>query len=230
MVVLKYRRQLVQIRRQNGFSANDDHPAVGIVKTSETTVITSQDKRKSSARTVATDRPFSGYVRQKASFMHRSSPSDLARQRSSSTARRTGSMDPNKAAIKYCKCALLFFVALIVTWVPSTVNRIYTIFRPDRVVFGSSVAAATVLPLQGFWNTIIYMVTSAYAVRSLWREMMMACGVKYPEEELPPQLRHQGSISAVRELEDCCSMMSRTHYDADGSSSQNGLTMPGGRV
>lgn len=224
MVVMKYRRQLVQIRRQNGFGANDENHAGGIVKTSEITVSTSHDERRGS------DRPFSGYIRQKASFMHRSSPSDLARQRSSSTARRTGSMDPNKAAIKYCKCALLFFVALIVTWVPSTVNRIYTIFRPDRVVFGSSAAAATVLPLQGFWNTIIYMVTSAYAVRSLWQELMRACGVKYPEPEVEPQLRHQGSITVVRELEDCCSMLSRNRYDADRSSSQHGLVAAERRV
>ena len=78
-------------------------------------------------------------------------------------------MDANKAALKYCECALLFFVALLVTWVPSTVNRVYTLVHPDRVSFGMNYAACMVLPLQGFWNTVVYIATSRPACRALLR-------------------------------------------------------------
>ncbi|KAJ5089991.1 hypothetical protein N7532_008675 [Penicillium argentinense] len=72
------------------------------------------------------------------------------------------------AAWAYTKCAMLFFAALIITWVPSTINRVYTLVAEGEVSFALCYFEALVLPLQGFWNCIIYITTSLGACRSLW--------------------------------------------------------------
>jgi hypothetical protein len=84
----------------------------------------------------------------------------------------SGTTEANSAAVKYCKCAMLFFVALLVTWVPSTINRILTIVHPSKSLFGLNYAAGMVLPLQGFWNAIIYIATSSAACRALMRRVV----------------------------------------------------------
>jgi hypothetical protein len=71
----------------------------------------------------------------------------------------------------YYKCAMLFFIALLVTWVPSSVNRVYSLVFPDKVSFGLSFASGLVLPLQGFWNTVIYVATSLPACKALFRRL-----------------------------------------------------------
>ncbi|KAL4788439.1 Nnf1-domain-containing protein [Aspergillus varians] len=43
--------------------------------------------------------------------------------------------DVNAATWAYTKYAMLFFVALIVTWVPSTINRVYAMVHPDTPNF-----------------------------------------------------------------------------------------------
>lgn len=62
----------------------------------------------------------------------------------------------------------------LVSRVPSTVNRLYTLIEPDASIYGLDLASGTVLPLQGFWNTIIYITTSLPACRALWREIKSA--------------------------------------------------------
>lgn len=84
---------------------------------------------------------------------------------------RSAGVDPNKAALKYTKCALLFFIALIITWVPSTVNRVSTFLHPGEVNFALNYATALVLPLQGLWNSLIYTATSSYGVNSLLQDI-----------------------------------------------------------
>lgn len=98
-------------------------------------------------------------------------------------------VDANKAALSYCKTAMLFFIALICVWyvptrdvrlslanlgvlrVPSTVNRVYTLVRPNNPKFGLEFSSGLVLPLQGCWNTVIYIVTSLPACKALWSEI-----------------------------------------------------------
>ncbi|KAH8700760.1 hypothetical protein BGW36DRAFT_292700 [Talaromyces proteolyticus] len=75
----------------------------------------------------------------------------------------------NAAAWAYCKYAALYFVALIVTWVPSTINRVWTLARPESMSFGLELASAIVLPLQGFWNSIIYIAISSSLITSFIR-------------------------------------------------------------
>jgi hypothetical protein len=86
--------------------------------------------------------------------------------RSSASIRPT-TAQANRAALNYCKCALLFFVALLVTWVPSTINRVYTLVHPHTVVFGLDFASGLVLPLQGFWNAVVYIAISFPACKAL---------------------------------------------------------------
>ncbi|CEJ62116.1 hypothetical protein PMG11_10626 [Penicillium brasilianum] len=81
--------------------------------------------------------------------------------------------EASSAAWAYTKYAMLFFIALLVTWVPSTVNRVYALARPDDFSFGLNYAASFVLPLQGFWNSLIYVNISWPAFKTLWRDMRL---------------------------------------------------------
>lgn len=59
-------------------------------------------------------------------------------------------------ALRYFKSALLLFVALVVVWVPSSVNRLYQLARPEHPSYALNFISAFVLPSQGFWNAVIY--------------------------------------------------------------------------
>lgn len=77
-------------------------------------------------------------------------------------------MEANRAAFGYTKVALLFFVSLLVTWVPSSINRVYSLIHPSLVSLPFTYASGIVLPLMGFWNSVIYITTSWAAVRLLF--------------------------------------------------------------
>lgn len=70
----------------------------------------------------------------------------------------------------YTKVALLFAASILVTWVPASVNRVYGLFHQADPSFGTNVASAIVLPLQGFWNSVIFFSTSVPIIKSTWRE------------------------------------------------------------
>jgi hypothetical protein len=55
---------------------------------------------------------------------------------------------------------MLFAISILVTWVPASVNRIHGLKNPTDPSFALNVGSALVLPLQGFWNAVIYFVTS----------------------------------------------------------------------
>jgi hypothetical protein len=74
--------------------------------------------------------------------------------------RRTAAMEGNAAAWGYFKVAFLMFAALVIVWVPSTVNRLQQFLDNEHSVFGLNLASALVLPLQGFWNAMIYISTT----------------------------------------------------------------------
>jgi len=74
----------------------------------------------------------------------------------------------DKVIIAYTKCAVLFAASLLITWIPSSANRVYSLIYPTKVSYGLNVASACVLPLQGFWNAVIYFVTSFVACRALF--------------------------------------------------------------
>lgn len=207
-MIFKWREQLLSIQRDRSSNETNEYPATGILKTSEITVTRTEAGRFDTA-------PMS----KKASF---SSP--YTRPNQTRVSRPSGGVDPNKAALKYCKCAMLFFIALIITWVPSTINRIYTIVRPQESIFGLNVAAALVLPLQGFWNAVIYMATSTFAFRCFWQEIVASCK-RLPFLRPTKQMRQLPSSQENNELDDRSSILSSSDlpYDAERSFSQSEL-------
>lgn len=76
----------------------------------------------------------------------------------------------NNAAWAYTKCAILFFTALLITWIPSSANRLYSFIHPSTLP-ALEFMSAFVLPLQGFWNAIIYAITSWKACKNLWGDL-----------------------------------------------------------
>ncbi|KAM0550304.1 hypothetical protein ACHAPJ_008974 [Fusarium lateritium] len=80
------------------------------------------------------------------------------------------SNDVYRAAWAYTKVAMLFFAVILVTWIPSSANRMYSHIHPDKVSKPLQFMSATVLPLQGFWNAVIYSVTSWSACKALLEE------------------------------------------------------------
>lgn len=79
--------------------------------------------------------------------------------------KRRANFEANNAAWSYSKCAILFFTALLVTWLPSTANRVYSIVNTNSALASLEIMSAIVLPLQGFWNCLIYVATSWEAVK-----------------------------------------------------------------
>jgi hypothetical protein len=73
-----------------------------------------------------------------------------------------------RAAWSYTKVAILFFTAMLVTWIPSSANRLYSVGNPGRIIPALEFAAAFVIPLQGFWNAVIYVTTSWKACRKFF--------------------------------------------------------------
>ncbi|KAG9244560.1 G-protein-like protein coupled receptor [Calycina marina] len=79
--------------------------------------------------------------------------------------RRPRNMDRVKWA--YFKVAMLFAVSILITWVPASINRVHGLRYPDRPSYILNIGSALVLPLQGFWNTVIYFTTSLSICRKL---------------------------------------------------------------
>ncbi|KAJ5562382.1 hypothetical protein N7461_001143 [Penicillium sp. DV-2018c] len=94
-----------------------------------------------------------------------------ARSDHDSQSQRRTSTDASSATWAYTKYAMLFFIALLVTWVPSTINRVYSLARPNDFNFSLNYASSFVLHLQGFWNSLIYISISWPAFKSLWADL-----------------------------------------------------------
>lgn len=93
-------------------------------------------------------------------------------QRQQQPARRRN--EANGATWSYVKCSMLFFSALLITWIPSSGNRVYSLMNHNEISKPLFFASAFVLPLQGFWNAIIYMYTSWAACKSLWATILLS--------------------------------------------------------
>ncbi|EJT71256.1 G-protein coupled receptor [Gaeumannomyces tritici R3-111a-1] len=89
-------------------------------------------------------------------------------------ARRKTSHEANNAAWSYTKCAILFFTAMLVTWIPSSANRVYSVIHVNEMNLTLEYMSAFVLPLQGFWNAVIYVVTSWSACTLLWHDLFLS--------------------------------------------------------
>jgi len=81
--------------------------------------------------------------------------------------RRFAAIEASRAAWGYTKVAVLFFSAMLITWIPSSANRVYSVVYPGQISIALTFASAFVLPLQGFWNFLIYTTTSLEACKEL---------------------------------------------------------------
>ncbi|KAI9886718.1 MAG: hypothetical protein M1823_001494 [Watsoniomyces obsoletus] len=79
--------------------------------------------------------------------------------------------DGDDVAWSYTRAALSYFVAMVITWVPSSIYRVYGMLHPDKDPYGLTLATSIVLPLQGFWNGIIYIIVSQSACREYFRDV-----------------------------------------------------------
>lgn len=80
----------------------------------------------------------------------------------------------DNAAWSYTKCALLFFTAMLVTWIPSSANRLYSLTHHREVSIPLEFMSVLVLPLQGFWNCLVYITISWTACKNLFHDMWLA--------------------------------------------------------
>ena len=57
---------------------------------------------------------------------------------------------------------------MLVTWVPSTINRVWTLATPAAASpFALDLVSGIVLSLQGFWNLCVYVITTLPSVKAL---------------------------------------------------------------
>ncbi|KAH7150139.1 hypothetical protein B0J13DRAFT_583473 [Dactylonectria estremocensis] len=75
--------------------------------------------------------------------------------------------DPIKRA--YLRTSFLFALSVLVTWIPSSMNRIHS-WLVGESPYEFHVATAAVLPLQGLWNAVIFFISSGHSLREAWSE------------------------------------------------------------
>jgi len=107
-----------------------------------------------------------------------------------SITRNAALQETNPDAWLYARVAFLFFCALLLSWVPSSINRVYSLAHPNTLNFGANYVEALVLPLQGFWNACVYIITSQTACRNLYRAVV-------GKQELPRKSDYWGDLDAA---------------------------------
>ncbi|KAG8530707.1 uncharacterized protein KY384_004063 [Bacidia gigantensis] len=76
--------------------------------------------------------------------------------------------EENAEAWLYARAAFLYFLAMVICWIPASVYRLNSLINPDSNVFGLSEAAIIGLPLQGFLNALVYYVSSQTATKRIF--------------------------------------------------------------
>lgn len=156
--------QAVQYQRPQPTAIKDNYTV---------TVSTSQANLQNQARYSYTEKPLTGQGERKFSVPNvpHSSHAPNSDRANLYPTRRYAAMEANNAAWSYTKVSVLFFVAMMVTWIPSSANRVYSVVHPGEISLGLAFASAFVLPLQGFWNALIYTTTSLPACRQVWTQL-----------------------------------------------------------
>ncbi|MCJ1436029.1 hypothetical protein MMC27_005407 [Xylographa pallens] len=77
----------------------------------------------------------------------------------------------NPDAWLYARSAVLYFLALLLVWVPSSINRIYALVHPDQVNFGLNYVSSLVFSLQGLFYAIVFCVTNQTACSRLHKDI-----------------------------------------------------------
>ncbi|KAH7409432.1 hypothetical protein BKA64DRAFT_397263 [Cadophora sp. MPI-SDFR-AT-0126] len=85
--------------------------------------------------------------------------------------------------------ALFFFFIMLITWIPSSANRLFSVVHPKQVSLALEYAASCVLPLQGFWNCIIYIFMSKNSCRRTWESIKDRRNWKWTAQDLSDVLK-----------------------------------------
>ncbi|KAI2471878.1 family A G protein-coupled receptor-like protein [Annulohypoxylon bovei var. microspora] len=125
-------------------------------------------------------------------------PTPLTARAQAKSQKRRANFEANNAAWSYSKCALLFFTALLVTWIPSSANRVYSLVNTNQVEASLEIMSAIVLPLQGFWNMLIYIATSWEAVKITYTDVTSWFNGHHPEPNRYPSDYHDKHNFAFR--------------------------------
>ncbi|KAI1333207.1 hypothetical protein F5Y16DRAFT_407154 [Xylariaceae sp. FL0255] len=121
-------------------------------------------------------------------------------------------LDPVKLA--YLRTSFIFAISVLITWAPSSINRVHDLVEPGHSDFGLNLASAIVLPLQGVWNTVIFFSTgwkslreelraTVNSFRGIPRGQTIADAVRTERErvvELERRLNRHGDDDAGSEL------------------------------
>ena len=83
--------------------------------------------------------------------------------------------EENAEAWLYARVAFLYFLAMMICWIPASINRLVSVIRPDQVIFGLNWVAALLLPLQGFLNALVYYVSSQTALKRIFAKITGRC-------------------------------------------------------
>lgn len=82
--------------------------------------------------------------------------------------RNAAQAEENVEAWLYARIAFLYFLSMIICWIPASINRLVSVIKPDDVIFGLNYVAICGLPLQGFLNGLVYYISSQTATKRLF--------------------------------------------------------------
>ncbi|KAL8868342.1 MAG: hypothetical protein Q9198_008212, partial [Flavoplaca austrocitrina] len=183
--IVRNREEIRALQQTSHTSANETFPAYKTTRidvTSEAAVFPFPkaptdcfDPKSGPFHSPSASRDYEPYSTMISSSPVRPDPGPSPRQSSfdnPASRRSRAAREDNKAAIKYTKVALLFFTSLCITWVPSSINRIYDLAHPNEVSYALNFISAIVLPLMGFWNGVIYFATSRAVCAAILRDLM----------------------------------------------------------
>lgn len=118
--------------------------------------------------------------------------------------------DHHNATAAYTKTAMLFFAVLLITWIPSSANRVFTLVHPSATNVALEYMSACVLPLQGFWNAIIYVFTSWCAFKSYFGDFKIGSRTKAAK----PTTHQRPPTTATSNVESASHLQSQDSTDA----------------
>lgn len=104
-------------------------------------------------------------------------------------------LDPVKMA--YLRTSFIFGFSVLITWIPSSINRLYSLRNGGQVSYSLSIASGCVLPLQGVWNAIIFFTTSWPAVQAEAKTLKAKFGYGTCEYPRGTRLESRLGISSV---------------------------------
>jgi len=97
--------------------------------------------------------------------------------------RKLRNLDPIKLA--YLRTSFVFALSILITWTPSSINRVYSFAHPKSTSYWLNLASAIVLPLQGLWNGVIFCATSWAVLREEVKDFKARHWVSPDSQRLP---------------------------------------------